>query len=427
MFQDRLLVIDDDSGFRNYVRRVGEAIGFETVATGDAQVFKERVRSWEPSVIVMDLNMPGADGVELLRDLVEAKSTARVLIASGVEDRILDTAERLAVERGIAVAGTLHKPVRAALLRETLEKLREFEKPLLAGTLAHAIRNGNLMLEYQPKLDCRSAQVYALEALVRWRHPSRGMIPPDQFIALAEQSGLIHDLTEWVVNAAADQVAAWRRGGMPSEVAVNISARNLENLDLPDLISSRCEQAGVSPDMMTLELTESAAMSDPAQSMDVLTRLRLKGFRLSIDDFGTGFSSLVQLRKLPFSELKIDKSFVMQMQKDKDSRVIVEAVIGLAQKLGLSVVAEGIETAEVLAAIAKLGCDAAQGYFISPPVAAERVGDAIKLNARWGDERAKVISSACSKSPPSSRAGDDPDSKDSGRYRPRTGHRPAKA
>ena len=196
MFQDRLLVIDDDSGFRNYVRRVAESIDFETVATGDAQIFRERVRSWAPSVIVMDLNMPGVDGIELLRDLVEAKSAARVLIASGVDDRILDAAERLAVERGIAIAGTLHKPVRAALLKETLEKLREFEKPLLAGTLAHAIRSDNLLLEYQPKLDCRSAQIYALEALVRWRHPSRGVIPPDQFIALAEQSGLIHELTE---------------------------------------------------------------------------------------------------------------------------------------------------------------------------------------------------------------------------------------
>ncbi len=427
MFQDRLLVIDDDSGFRNYVRRVAESIDFETVATGDAQIFRERVRSWEPSVIVMDLNMPGVDGIELLRDLVEAKSTARVLIASGVDDRILDAAERLAVERGIAIAGTLHKPVRAALLKETLEKLREFEKPLLAGTLAHAIRGGNLVLEYQPKLDCRSAQIYALEALVRWRHPSRGMIPPDQFIALAEESGLIHDLTDWVVNAAAAQVAAWRRDGMPTEIAVNISARNLENLDLPDLISSSCEQAGISPDMMTLELTESAAMSDPAQSMDVLTRLRLKGFRLSIDDFGTGFSSLVQLRKLPFSELKIDKSFVLKMQQDRDSRVIVEAVIGLAQKLGLSVVAEGIETSDVLAAIAKLGADAAQGYFISPPVGAERVSEVIKLDAKSGDERAKLISSSCSISPPNSSAGDDPDNKDSGRYKPRTGHRPARS
>lgn len=427
MFQDRLLVIDDDSGFRNYVRRVGEAIGFETVATGDAQIFKERVRSWDPSVIVMDLNMPGSDGIELLRDLVEAKSGARILIASGVDTRVLDTAERLAIERGLTIAGTLHKPVRAAILRETLEKLREIEKPLLAGTLAHAIRNGNLLLEYQPKLDCRSAQIYALEALVRWRHPSRGVIPPDQFISIAEQSGLIHDLTEWVVNTAAAQAAAWRRDGTPNEVAVNISARNLENLDLPDMIASSCKSAGISPDMMTLELTESAAMSDPAQTMDVLTRLRLKSFRLSIDDFGTGYSSLVQLRKLPFSELKIDKSFVMQMQKDKDSRVIVEAVIGLAQKLGLSVVAEGIETEDALAAIIKLGADSAQGYFISPPVGADRVGDAVKAYSNRADAPAGFISSSCSKSPPNSRAADDPGSKDSGRYKPRTGHRPARA
>jgi EAL domain-containing protein (putative c-di-GMP-specific phosphodiesterase class I) len=423
MFQDRLLVIDDEAGFRNYVRRVGESIGFETVATGDPDIFKARVRSWDPSVIVMDLNMPGADGIELLRDLVEAKSTARVLIASGVDGRVLDAAERLAAERGVAIAGTLHKPVRAAVLKEALEKLREIEQPLLAGSLAHAIRNDSLVLEYQPKLDCRSSQIYALEALVRWPHPSRGVIPPDQFIPLAEQSGLIHDLTEWVVNNAAAQAAAWRRDGTPNEVAVNISARNLENLGLPDLIASSCASAGVPSDMITLELTESAAMNDPAQTMDVLTRLRLKGFRLSIDDFGTGYSSLVQLRKLPFSELKIDKSFVIQMAKDKDSRVIVEAVIGLAQKLGLCVVAEGIETSDVLASIVKLGADAAQGYYISRPVAAERVIDVVKA----GSDGERFTSSSCPKSRPNSRTGDDRGNKDTGRYRPTTGHRPAGA
>jgi len=424
MFQDRLLVIDDDSGFRNYVRRVGEAIGFETIATGDAAVFKQRVRNWEPSVIVMDLNMPGADGIELLRDLVEAKSSARVLIASGVDARVLDAAERLAVERGLTIAGTLHKPVRAATLKETLERLREIEKPLLAGSLAHAIRNGNLVLEYQPKLDCRSAQIYAFEALVRWRHPSRGVIPPDQFIPLAEQGGLIHDLTEWVVATAAAQVAAWRRDGMPCEVAINISALNLESLDLPDMIATSCEAAGIAPDMITLELTESAAMNDAAQMMDVLTRLRLKGFRLSIDDFGTGYSSLVQLRKLPFSEMKIDKSFVLRMQTDKDSRVIVEAVIGLAQKLGLTVVAEGIETLEALNAVVKLGADAAQGHYISRPLAAERVPEFMK--ARAGGPEAGLTSSAYSRSPPSSPAAGGPGSKGSDRYKPMTGRRPAK-
>ncbi len=378
MLDDRLLIIDDDSGFRNYVRRVGEATGFETFATGDATVFMERARAWNPSVIVMDLNMPGADGIELLRELGDARIRARVLIASGVDAKVLDTARRLAAERGLAIAGTLPKPIRAHELKERLEQLREVEKPLMAGALAHAIANNDLLLEYQPKIDCRSGQVIGAEALVRWRHPTRGIIAPDQFIPLAEQSGAIHALTEWVTNAAVAQAAAWRRDGLALEVAINVSARNLETLELPDMIAARCATAGLAPEGLTIELTESAAMGDPAQTMDILTRLCIKGFRLAIDDFGTGYSSLLQLRRLPFAELKIDKSFVMQMNRDPDSQVIVEAVIGLARKLGLSIVAEGVETAATLGAITKLGADSAQGFYISPPVAPERVADFVR-------------------------------------------------
>ncbi|HXQ51089.1 MAG TPA: EAL domain-containing response regulator [Stellaceae bacterium] len=378
MSEDRLLVIDDDAGFRNYVRRVGETAGFETLVTGDAKAFKEHVRSWHPSVIVMDLNMPDADGIELLRDLVEAKCKARIVIASGVETRILETAERLASERGLVIAGTLQKPVRANSLRETLERLHEFEKPLIAGALAYAIAHDGLFLEYQPKLDCKSGRIFGVEALVRWQHPSRGIIPPEQFLKLAEQSGVIHALTEWVATAAARQVAAWRRAGMPLEIAINVSARDLAAIEFPDAIMAICQTAGLAADAVTLEMTESAAMGDPAQALDVLTRLRLKGFRLSIDNFGTGYSSLLQLRRLPLSELKIDTSFVTQMHRNQDCRVIVEAVISLAHKLGLAVVAEGVESAENLAALVDMGADAAQGFFLGGPARGESVAALIK-------------------------------------------------
>jgi len=381
MNPDRLLVIDDESGFRNYVRRVGEASGFEVFATGDASVFKEHVHSWHPSVIMIDLQMPGSDGIELLRDLVDAKCRARILIASGVDLKILETAERLAAEYGLSIAGTLQKPFHVSVLRETLERLREIDGPLLAGALAHAIRNDNLFLEYQPKLDFDSGQVYGVEALVRWQHLTRSVVPPDQFIALAEQGGLINDLTEWVFKAATRQAAAWRQEGVPIEISVNLSAVVLQDLKLPDFMAASCKAVGLLPDAVTLELTESAAMGNPAQTMDVLTRLRLKGFHLSIDDFGTGYSSLVQLRKLPFSEIKIDKSFVIQMNQSQDCHVIVEAVIGLGQKLGLSVVAEGVETADVFESVRKMGADAAQGYFISRPVRADRIGEMVRTRS----------------------------------------------
>ena len=381
MSEDRLLVVDDDAGFRNYVRRVGETAGFETLVTGDANAFKAHIRSWNPSVIVMDLNMPEADGIELLRDLVEAKSKARIVIASGVDLKLLETAERLAAERGLVIAGALQKPIRAELLRETLERLREFEKPLIAGALAHAIANDGLFLDFQPKLDCKTGQIFGVEALVRWQHPSRGIIPPEQFLALAEQSGVIHDLTAWVAGAAARQGAAWRQAGMPVEVAINVSARDIADIEFPDTIMAICQTAGLGADAVTLELTEFAAMGDPAQALDVLTRLRLKGFRLSIDNYGTGYSSLAQLRRLPLSELKVDTSFVTQMHRNQDCRVIVEAVIGLAHKLGLAVVAEGVENADNLAALVEMGADAAQGYFIGAPVRGDRIAAIVKGQA----------------------------------------------
>jgi EAL domain-containing protein (putative c-di-GMP-specific phosphodiesterase class I) len=373
MIQDRLLIIDDDNTFRNYARRVGEASGFETFSTGDAAEFRTQIRSWHPSVIMMDLNMPGADGIQLLRDLVEAKSTARILIASGADAKVLETAERLAGERGLAIAGALQKPIRAAALKETLERLREIEKPLMARALAYAIDHDELILEYQPKLDCKEGVVYGVEALVRWQHPTRGLVPPDQFIPLAEQSGLVHGLMDWVLTHAVRQAASWNKAGLVLNMAINMSARDLDDIDLPELALARCTEAGLAPDQVTLELTESAAMMDPTQTLDVLARLRLKGFHLSIDDFGTGYASLIQLRRLPFSELKVDKSFVIQMHRNQDCRVIVEAILGIGQKLGLNVVAEGVETSDALATLVALGADAVQGFYISRPVGADRL------------------------------------------------------
>ena len=213
---------------------------------------------------------------------------------------------------------------------------------------------------------------------MRWRHPLHGVIPPDEFIELAEENGLIGRLTDWVVSAAAAQTAQWRtERGLLLNVAVNISARDVEGLDFPDRLERRCLEAGLDPEFMTIELTETSAMREAMQMMDVLTRLRLKGFKLSIDDFGTGYSSLVQLQKLPFSELKIDKSFVMQMSSSHGCRVIVEIVVDLARKLGMSSVAEGVEDQAALDSLIAMGCDMVQGYHVSRPIGADRIPELV--------------------------------------------------
>jgi EAL domain-containing protein (putative c-di-GMP-specific phosphodiesterase class I) len=378
MMQDLLLVIDDDQPFRNFVRRVSEAAGFATVLTADPSEFQERIRSRKPSVIVMDLNMPGRDGIELMRDLAEAKSNAKIVIVSGADEKILESAKRLGLQRGLTIAGILQKPTRAACLRDMLERLREVDRPLLAGALAHAIANDDLVLEYQPKLDCVSGTVGGVEALVRWQHPTRGVLPPDQFIPLSEQGSLSHDLLDWVVRKATLQCAAWHHKGLPLGIAVNFSARNLERIDVPDIIANHCQDAELPAEFLTIEITETTAMSDPIRAMDVLTRLRLKGFSLSIDDFGTGFTSLVQLQRLPISELKIDKSFVSQIDRNSNSRIIVEALIAMSHKLGLKVVAEGVESEKIRSLIVEMGVDILQGYAISRPTSADRIAELVQ-------------------------------------------------
>jgi len=375
LFGDRLLVIDDEPGFAQVIKRVAQDCGFEVAVTADPAVFMNAVRLWHPTVIMLDLKMPNTDGIQLLRALAADKCTAHVVVTSGEHGKVLDSAMQLGCERGLNMRDVLPKPVRAQELRERLCGLKRIPKLRLSADLAHAIAADELFLEYQPKLDCRLARITGVEALVRWNHPVHGIIQPDQFITLAEEIGVISRLTDRVVAAAATQAARWHAANLSLDVAVNISARDLEDIELPDRLEQHCQTAGLDPGFMTLELTETSAMREAVQMMDVLTRLRLKGFSISIDDFGTGYSSLVQLQKLPFSEIKIDQSFVMQMLVNRGCKGIVEIVIDLAKKLGLTSVAEGVEEEATLNSLIDMGCDTAQGFYLCRPMAASRIAD----------------------------------------------------
>ncbi|MBV9863426.1 MAG: EAL domain-containing response regulator [Alphaproteobacteria bacterium] len=369
---DRLLVIDDEPAFGRIVKTIAERAGFAVKATEEPEEFELLAQSWHPSVIFMDLQIPGTDGVELLRKLTARRCDAWVILASGLDGKTLDAARRLGLERGLKMAGTVQKPSRSSVIRKLLTRCKRADGALSAAELAEGIAAGQLFLEYQPKLDCNRRRIAGVEALVRWRHPVRGLVRPDQFIPLAESNDLIQSLTDWVLSAALAQCAAWCSGGLALELSINISAKDLA-IDFPDRLAQRCREFGIAPDSVILELTETSATRDAVQMMDVLTRLRVKGFRLSIDDFGTGHSSMLQLQRMPFSELKIDRSFVMNMLGDKDSRVIVEIVIDLARKLRLHSVAEGVETDATLQGLVALECDGLQGYHLSRPLAPERI------------------------------------------------------
>ncbi len=240
----------------------------------------------------------------------------------------------------------------------------------LIGDLRHGIEHGQLLLHYQPKLSLKTESVEGVEALVRWRHPEYGLIPPEQFIPLAEHTGLIRPLSLWVLREALRQGQVWHEEGLALHVAVNLSARNLHDVELIQTVSEILETWEVSPEWLQIELTESGIMTDLFRSVESLQRLQDLGVRISIDDFGTGYSSLAYLKRLPIDEIKIDRSFVKEVACDENDRHIVRATIGLGHDLGLRTVAEGVEDRIACDLVRSMGCDSAQGYYVSRPLPA---------------------------------------------------------
>ncbi len=262
---------------------------------------------------------------------------------------------------------------RGEIVRFTPELRTEHGRRLtLESHLRRAIAQDELFLQYQPKVDLRSGGLAGFEALVRWRHPEYGVIPPDEFIPIAEESGMIVPIGEWVLRSAVGQLAAWRAQDLPlAPVAVNLSARQFLQSDVIAMVGELLEQSGLAPGLLELELTESVSMADPERSVVVMRGLGDLGVMLSIDDFGTGYSSFGYLRRLPLDKLKIDKSFVQDMAHSAESSAIVQAIVAMAHRLQLAVIAEGVETAEQVAALRKADCDQIQGYYYSRPLAIE--------------------------------------------------------
>jgi diguanylate cyclase (GGDEF)-like protein len=259
---------------------------------------------------------------------------------------------------------------------------------VLLGELRRALESEQLLLHYQPKVDLKSNAVIGAEALVRWRHPKRGLVPPNDFIALAEQGGLIKRLTRWVLGEAVGQCDAWRRGGTRLPVSVNLSARNLQDVQLLDEVPELLTRLKLEPDLLELEITETAVMADAPRAMETLRGLRAYGVGLAVDDFGTGYSSLVYLRKLPVNQLKIDKSFVIGMAaREQEDEIIVRSTTDLGHHLGLQVVAEGVEDRPTFDRLSLLGCDAAQGFYMARPMTAPDLGMWLR-QSQWHIARA---------------------------------------
>ena len=377
----KILVLDDDPFMLKLLSRMLATLGYTSVSTCDnGHDALELIDSPNgcPNLILLDINMPEMDGLEFMRHLVERRYIGCVILVSGEDERTRQAAEKLARAHKIAVLGHLQKPVSPEGLAELIGKWeppkqsnpRVARKIYTADEVRAAIANGELINYYQPKVDTATGRVVGVEALVRWSHPQDGMVFPDQFIGVAEAHYLIDDLTRVVLTGALAQAKFWQEAGLMLQVAVNLSMDNLDSLDFLDLVVGLTSKAGVQPQMVELEVTESRLMEDLRTPLEILTRLRLKHFRLSIDDFGTGNSSLVQLRDLPFDELKIDQSFVHGAWNNEKLRAMFDSSLGLAKQLGMEVVAEGVEDQADWDFVRKAGCDIAQGYFIAKPMPA---------------------------------------------------------
>ena len=260
----------------------------------------------------------------------------------------------------------------------------------LKGELRTAIEKGDLLVYFQPKIDLASGQIRAVESLVRWVHPERGFVGPDQFIPVAEHTGLIHPLTGLVFNVSLSQASIWRQAGLNIGVAINISVHSLHDSFLPQRVGEMLETWSVPPELLTLEVTESAIMAEPQRALEVLTELSEMGVHISVDDYGTGYSSLSYLKKLPVKEIKIDRSFVSDMLNNENDAVIVRATIDMAHDLGLQVTAEGIEDQATWDALLHLGCDQAQGFYMSKPLPARDLSQWL-AESPWGISNERKI------------------------------------
>jgi len=290
------------------------------------------------------------------------------------------------------VAMYIAKEARAGTAMYAAEQdLNDEARLALAGELRRAIENDELVLHFQPKAELETGAIVGVEALVRWQHPDRGFIPPNEFIPIAERTGLIKPLSRHVIVTALRQCSAWGAAGIDLHVAVNLTIPDLLDLELPDLIEAQLLENGVRPDQLELEITESTILADPFRVRQVLNRLNEMGLRLAIDDFGTGYSSLAYLRRLPVQTIKIDRSFVMDMCENPNDATIVRSTIDLGKNLGLEVVAEGVETQEAWDALRAQGCTLAQGYFIGRPMPAEELAALLEERApRAGHESLAV-------------------------------------
>ncbi|WP_407185777.1 EAL domain-containing protein [Bradyrhizobium centrosematis] len=403
----RLLVVDDDLVQRLLIAKIGAKLGYETVVAPSYEAATELLAREAFEIMALDLSLGERDGVELLRFVAERGLRAMsIVIISGCDDRIMKATRRVANGLKLPISGCLTKPLDLNRLRSALELPQR--APLAATSAPRQLRitperimrglvNREFFVEFQPKIALETGRVVGAEALARWRSAELGIVSPVIFIPVVEQAGLMREVTDCILSSAMSQGRKLIERNPGFTIAVNISASLMSDLTLPDRIEEILRGEGISPTSLTVEITETSAMADIDRANDILVRLRIKKISTAIDDFGTGYSSLAALARLPFSELKIDQSFVKGCESDDDMMKIVDASVALAKAFNMKVVAEGVESPQALDIIRRIGCDVAQGFLFAPSLRRSRA-------ERWITERNSLADEQAASMPPTALA-----------------------
>lgn len=388
-----LCVMEDDEFQRKMLIKMLQTLGVTSIREGsDGRQMLKIVHSEKvkPDIVLCDLNMPKMDGLEFLRRLGGAYQNIAVIIISSLDSKLLVAAGKIAKMHGIQLLGAVEKPIMLTQLKTLLSKFEHIENPKTSNITAErhftleeiltGIHAKQFVPFLQAKVDLKSSRLVGAEALARWIHPKHGIVSPYAFIPILENSNNIDELTFHMLEQSAAACRIFHDNGHFISVSVNISLASLGDQDLAEKITNIVKKSGLENRYIVLEITESAAMTDIANAMENLTRLRMNGFSLSIDDYGTGYSSMQQLTRIPFNELKIDQSFVQDFADNEALRIVVESSIHMAHKLRVKSVAEGVETQQDWDMLKSMKCDIVQGYFISRPIDLAAFKDFIKFS-----------------------------------------------
>jgi EAL domain-containing protein (putative c-di-GMP-specific phosphodiesterase class I) len=379
---DLLLILDTDPQSLSALRSIADNLGCEIVEADSAESLQRILAARRPTIAVLAMDGFDVDGLAMLRILAQERNQPATLLIGTVHARVLAGARRTAESHGIRVIGVATRPLDQVAIEHLFMPHLKDAPPIALGELEHALDQQELILEYLPKIDIRSdaLKMQGVEALIRWEHPRRGLLYPGHFLGPMQDNGLMGRLTDFVMIEAVRQAAQWRAQGLPLEMVVNLNPKLIQDREFPERVAVLLREHGVPAVQLVFDVTEAPSIEDRELMLDVFTRLRILGVGLSLDNFGTGVSSLTEIYRMPFSEIKVDRALIGDVAQEREARLIVQAIANLAHTLELVVCAEGIESNEMLAFAQRTKFDTAQGLLFSGAV---RPGEIERLIGTW--------------------------------------------